>query len=107
MKIRFQQDWASGTWNVFAFDRRGRDRILYRVTLESVTVPENEAAQPSFKLDIDRQTDFVGALLEGLSEAGLIPKMGATEAELTATKKHLEDMRAMAFEEVKPAARLS
>jgi hypothetical protein len=54
---------------------------------EAVTIPEEDARV------------FIDALLEGLADAGLIPKMGATEAELKATKYHLEDFRKLVFEQ--------
>jgi len=102
--IRFQKNWSSASWDVYAFERDPRGgRISYRITLEALA-PVNEGTflQPAIQLPLDHQQPFVDALLEGLSEAGIIPRMGATEAELVATKRHLEDMRALTFEEIKP-----
>ncbi len=103
MKFYFQKTGLG--YDVFIYDDIADHQVtLFKVKIEKqIKLLSDSYGQMPPSLQIGyRDNRVIPALLEGLAEAGLIPKMGATEAELTATKKHLEDMRALAFEEIKP-----
>ncbi len=107
MIIRFKQNFGRGSYDVYAFQDCPGGRRPYRITLEVLPVVDDMVLiEPAIRLRQIERIDFVNALLEGLTEAGLIPQMGATQAELVATKRHLEDLRALTFDEVKPKAAL-
>jgi hypothetical protein len=106
LKIIFHRNPARGyAWEVYVWDDAPNgDRIQYSLKIETHKVSHRFAPfDATMVLDEAEKNKIVGALLEGLTEAGLLPKMGATEAELVATKRHLADMRSLAFQDVKPS----
>lgn len=103
MIIRFEKSWPNLSWDVYAFDQTPQGRVAYRVTVEKMPPMQNGLImEPAVRVPMEDQRDLIHALLDGLTEAGLIPKMGATEAELVATKRHLDDLRALTFDDIRP-----
>ena len=104
LHINFQKNFSAGGWSIYAQRFINEIRVPYKITIERLEpVKENLLfPEPSCVIGYMMADEVIKALLDGLAEAGLIPRMGATEAELVATKRHLADMRALAFETVQP-----
>jgi hypothetical protein len=101
MAIRFERRWdLVNGWNIWAFLRTERGtRVPYQITVKELpAMSECELMQPSAVFEDKMADEFFRALIAGLQEAGKLPQMGATEAELNAVKRHLSDMRQMAME---------
>lgn len=99
IRIHFDYRIETRSLNVYAYDEIDESsRIPYTITLTK-GVPDKfgEVMRPSATLPRHLQDQIVRALIDGLQEADLMPKMGATEAELKATKYHLEDFRKLVF----------
>lgn len=105
IRIGFDRSWATGGWDIYAHRYTGTgSRIPYKITItEMPEVKQFDRAEPSYSLEGMMGQEIVAALIQGLTEAGLMPPMGATEAELKATIRHLSDLRSLVFEQVRPA----
>lgn len=101
--IHFNRSFAADRWEVFAARYTRTGRVPFRITIEELPELSNgERTGPSYSIRPDQAPAIVKALLDGLAEAGLMPPMGAVEAELKAVKRHLADMRSLAFESLPP-----
>jgi hypothetical protein len=101
MKIRFHRNPAKGyAWEIYAWrDHPGRTKEAFSIQVTATAVKDGLHFPEAVTIPEEDARVFIDALLEGLADAGLIPKMGATEAELKATKYHLEDFRKLVFEQ--------
>lgn len=103
IKIGIDRSWNTGGWDVYAHRYTPTGRVPFQISVKEMPeVAEGMHAKPAFHLDMEQGPEIVRALLDALTEAGLMPALGATEAELKATIRHLEDLRALTFEQVKP-----
>lgn len=100
ISIHFAREPGRIGWSVYACTYINRRRAPFKITIEMLDpVDDANRIEPALS-NVDDET--IEALLKGLQEANLMPKMGVTEAELAATKRHLEDLRALVWEENKP-----
>lgn len=96
LRIHFDRDLARNSWAVYAFkDERHGERRMYRLTVELLApTPDGMLiTEPTAQLPFEELHDFVEAMKKGLAEAGFLADSSASQAELKATKLHLEDMR--------------
>lgn len=103
IQIAFQQDWGRNGWQIFVRETTATGQIPYRVTIERLPeIGKYVRMDESTFLDGHVAEGFIQALIEGLQRSSLMPKATSVEAELNATKNHLEDMRALVFNSGKP-----
>jgi hypothetical protein len=105
MKIYFDYSILDRGFNVFAYEEtEGQATVVYELAITKVTVAsEYEALPRSARVSKPEMAAIANALIEGLVSAGfLAPQAHATDAELAATKRHLEDMRSLVWKAPKP-----
>lgn len=104
MKIVIEKNW-SGSFDIYAFqDKNLHQFVKYDIQITATTMDKDKAlkTEPSYKLSIHHGDIVLKALYEAIVAAGLAPVIqNATDAELKATKYHLEDMRMIAQKEVR------
>ena len=86
-----QYDVSSDTDAIYIVDRESEKAYTFKI--ESMQLSKGFAAPSSRINNEDRHV--LRALAEALQQAGILP-MSASDAELKATKAHLEDMRKLA-----------
>lgn len=113
MIIRFQYRLLHRAWDMIAFqetkDADGQfpeiPGFAYRITLEKIPLLHTEGTGIPLAARIKKVEMGVlaKALIDGLIDADFLkPQAHATSVELQATKKHLEDMRALVWKEPRP-----
>lgn len=103
IKVHFANSYSSGSWEIYAMEYTQTGRVPYRISIERLKeVGEMEKSDPAIRVPYWIFDKILPAVLEGLVEANLMPKMGAVEAELKATVRHLKDMRSLVFKTVSP-----
>ena len=78
--------------------RDGSEIIVNPIDLALTTnlTPGLEAPEPTIRFHGPDSRQFLQGLADGLAAAGFIPdELKASDKELTATHKHLEDMRSL------------
>lgn len=86
---------------IFLVEKAKSERVPLKITVEKQKpAPAGFHIEPSLVLDKEEFQEIASALYSAVSESGLFTiKEDATTSELKATKYHLEDMRALVFEE--------
>lgn len=89
-----QRNICLGVIEIYLLDRRGNQTAIAEpLTFNTLT---DEGVQPPPLLNIDRTEAQV--LMDSLWDCGIRPTEGAGSAgAMSATQKHLEDMRSIAF----------
>lgn len=82
---------------VCTLDAQGNPEHLVDSGPSSDTITPATLIEPTMRLDENDVQD----LMDQLWAQGVRPSRGSAEGELAATKRHLEDMRALAFKEGK------
>lgn len=103
-KIHFHKSLSKNCWEVFAYQNADGFRIPYTIQIiqhNDKFLSHGMMMNSSCELDHDTFMPFIRAMKDGLAEAGLLESSSACEAELKATKYHLEDMRKLTFKAVK------
>ncbi len=104
IQVHFQRNWARNSYELYVFKSTGNGRIPIRCDFtELPEEPQDRMLAPSALIPIHESFEIITAVIKGITEIGLMPEMGATEAELLATKRHLADMRFLVFNETPPA----
>lgn len=85
------------SWDVFVFDETHQ----YKISIEKKPITNGGSfkIEPTLNIPKHDMADVANALLNGLSESGFCHKDGATTAELNATKKHLDNMVRLVFDQ--------
>lgn len=98
IRIGFSKSWPRMGWEIYAHRYVQTGRIPFKITIEEMPIlKEFEQSEPSAVLREIEGQEIIRALIQGLTESELLPPIGATESELKATKKHLQDMRSIAL----------
>lgn len=101
LKIRFQKNWSYNAWEVFVFDSSDYAK-KFKITITSEIKEKAqrfEAVEPVARLEMSEAEDFIAAMIEGLSEAGLLSTRPGDVAHVESIKYHLEDMRKLVFKD--------
>lgn len=100
MNIHFQKDYSRLGWSVYCYQKTNTDkRIPFKISIEPCEALQNGfQMNPSITIDDEKYPDFIDALVKGLSEAGILQKSPEAIGELSALKKHVEDLQRLLFE---------
>lgn len=93
----FEKQCYSRNIGLFISQDRNDGRRFFPKVVRWVEVPDNQAAQPeeAFRVTYTAAQE----MMDGLWSCGIRPTEGAGSAgAMTATQKHLEDMRRLVFE---------
>jgi hypothetical protein len=101
MKIYIDYFPNGSTAKIYAFEKQGADQVSYhydseRKMMVATTIPYAEAVAPTPLLEMPHGmfTDFVKAITDYASENRIkTENENLLQGKLTATEKHLEDMR--------------
>ena len=94
-KIHLVEDWAMGGKKIYISRRVGdRIEVMFGDTVTAYQMGEAISDKPTLRLS----DELLQELANALDKAGFKPKEGYLEGKLTATEKHLEDMRTLVFE---------
>lgn len=101
MRVKFQRSWSRDGWEILVYEYNSNHSVqMYTVKIEKGSLVEDGGLFPENERLFVREEQFKqikNALIEGLSDSGLLKGSSAVEAELKATNKHLEDMRSLVF----------
>lgn len=107
MKIRFQKNYATLTWDMwFVWDQN--IHYDYKITVTKSDKPVDEKDRRHLRREPDAQfrmdlfaDELLPAFLEGLAEAGFLAAKPGDIAHVDSLKYHLEDMRRLVFDDGK------
>lgn len=98
-KIVVQEEFWDDSLGIAIFlEKDGKKHVAKPIEIEFKEIKENELVkEPTIRLRNPLGKEFLQAVVNSARKQGIKPDENKLEGELTATKKHLEDMRILVF----------